>query len=204
MKPAFLVFALLFVGSLSYAQSDFAESAAPITNFDSFGPGLYRGARPSTVADMQYLQEIGVKSVIDLQGGDIGVPVIGEIFALSEPGESPKWIAYEKATLNSLGLGFVNLPLSSWQDVTRHEAALIRQALSLLANENNRPIFIHCEHGRDRTGLVVALYRVLYQGWTPTAAHQEMVSLGHSGIGEIITHEMDDFFWKAAREWHVQ
>ena len=34
---------------------------------------------------------------------------------------------------------------------------------------------MHCYHGADRTGLVVAMYRVIYQGWSFDAARSEMI-----------------------------
>lgn len=34
--------------------------------------------------------------------------------------------------------------------------------------------FVHCQHGQDRTGLVVAMWRVLKCGWTCGRAEDEM------------------------------
>lgn len=42
--------------------------------------------------------------------------------------------------------------------------------------------YIHCLHGEDRTGLVVALYRILVQGWTVKRAKQEMYDNGFHRI----------------------
>jgi protein tyrosine/serine phosphatase len=39
--------------------------------------------------------------------------------------------------------------------------------------------YVHCEHGQDRTGLVVAAYRVLHDGWTTDAARAEALSYGY-------------------------
>ena len=36
------------------------------------------------------------------------------------------------------------------------------------------PTLLHCQHGADRTGLITALYRILYQGWSKDAALDEM------------------------------
>ena len=54
----------------------------------------------------------------------------------------------------------------------------INQILSALADTNNFPIFIHCHHGQDRTGLIIGLYRVEAQGWAPAKAYQEMLVNG--------------------------
>ncbi|HUV86117.1 MAG TPA: hypothetical protein VMX79_03305, partial [bacterium] len=41
-----------------------------------------------------------------------------------------------------------------------------------------RPVFVHCHAGVDRTGFVVAAYRVKVEGWTPEKAYEEMARLG--------------------------
>jgi protein tyrosine/serine phosphatase len=41
-------------------------------------------------------------------------------------------------------------------------------------------VYVHCKNGRDRTSLVVALFRVLYQGWEPDEAwNYEVLAYGH-------------------------
>jgi protein tyrosine/serine phosphatase len=39
---------------------------------------------------------------------------------------------------------------------------------------------VHCWHGSDRTGSVVAAYRIVFEGWTTAAALDE---LRHGGFG---------------------
>jgi tyrosine-protein phosphatase SIW14 len=43
-----------------------------------------------------------------------------------------------------------------------------------------KPVLVHCWHGSDRTGSVVAAYRIVFQNWTPAAALDE---LRHGGFG---------------------
>lgn len=43
-----------------------------------------------------------------------------------------------------------------------------------------KPVVVHCWHGSDRTGSVVAAYRIVFQNWTPAAALDE---LRHGGFG---------------------
>ena len=50
--------------------------------------------------------------------------------------------------------------------------------VNLHLDEKNFPIFLHCAHGEDRTGLLMGLYRVEVQGWTPEKAYLEMLKLG--------------------------
>lgn len=43
-----------------------------------------------------------------------------------------------------------------------------------------KPVMVHCWHGSDRTGAVVAAYRIVFQDWTPATALDE---LRHGGFG---------------------
>ena len=47
-------------------------------------------------------------------------------------------------------------------------------------NSENHPIFVHCRHGADRTGMMSALYRIKHDGWSKQEAIDEMV---HGGLG---------------------
>lgn len=54
----------------------------------------------------------------------------------------------------------------------------IRLAVETLRNESLRPVYVHCLRGQDRTGLIVGLYRVLYERFTKDAAYEEMRKYG--------------------------
>lgn len=41
-----------------------------------------------------------------------------------------------------------------------------------------QPVLVHCQHGSDRTGTMVAIYRIAYEGWTKAQATDEMVNGG--------------------------
>lgn len=51
-------------------------------------------------------------------------------------------------------------------------------ALKIIKNSDG-PILIHCWHGSDRTGLLCATYRMVFQNWTKEAATDELVNGGY-------------------------
>jgi hypothetical protein len=62
----------------------------------------------------------------------------------------------------------------------------------LLTSAHLQPVYIHCELGRDRSGLIIGLYRVRYEGWSPCAAYAEMQQFG---FNERL-RGLDRYFWE--------
>jgi protein tyrosine/serine phosphatase len=55
-----------------------------------------------------------------------------------------------------------------------HDDAKIDGVLAAMARgSKNGAVMVHCALGRDRTGMVVAMHRVLNEGWTPQHAYDE-------------------------------
>ena len=208
-KDLALRIALLFAltsPALAIANSACAQTmssaedlaAKKITNFHKFGDGLYRGARPQGTNFMD-LKNLGIKTVINLQGGDIKDFYLGWLAGKLEPGENPENILFEKTSFEYLGINFINTPLAAIEPITKAEGEAIGLTLAKMNDPANQPIYIHCEHGKDRTGLVVALYRVFYQNWKKMDAWREMLSFGHL-TGIIATSDMDNFFFAATKD----
>lgn len=49
-----------------------------------------------------------------------------------------------------------------------------------IIKESTGPIVVHCWHGSDRTGLISAMYRIVFQGWSKVEAIRELM---HGGYG---------------------
>lgn len=112
---------------------------------------LCRGGQPRREGYAE-LKKLGIEIVVDFR---------------TENGE----IKNEQGHVESLGMRFVSLPWSSWHDPRRDE---IISFFSLLRENPGKKIFVHCEYGADRTGLMIALYRVVTEHWTPDQAVAEM------------------------------
>lgn len=170
-----------------------------IQNVRAVVPGkLYRGAMPDpdgiSMKGMMALSRAGFKLDIDLQGGDPSWIEAGESQdARDDEGLDGEWAQDQ---LKAEGINGTEVfqdqePLSSLLPVSKEEDERIDFILEEIANPENQPVFFHCRHGQDRTGLIAALYRVFYQGCTPQQAHDEMLADGHNKL----LFEMDSYFW---------
>ena len=138
--------------SLSPRPGDWATpvSDAGIENLYRVETDLFRSAVPTSTG-FQKLTHMGVKSVLDLRGGD---------------GDKTEMAG---------SLKLFHVPMSAWG---LHSDRVV-QALRIVADPQNRPLLIHCQHGADRTGAIVALYRVVVQGWSKERAIREMNEGGY-------------------------
>ena len=185
----------------SGAPIDEEELARFIGNFSQVSPGVYRGARPSPAA-MRILAVRGMRGDLSFQGGPVGNRALDWLIGAVDENEKLESVAKEGEIARGLGLAFFSAPLNSFFGVDENETRLIEAALVFMHDPAHQPVFVHCAHGNDRTGLVVALYRVRYEGWKPLAAHDEMVAKGHNGVdGLLWTSAMDRAFWALSEKY---
>lgn len=72
------------------------------------------------------------------------------------------------------GLSYTNIPINPF-NVKKSIMSIIQELFNITLKN---PTFVHCKYGQDRTGLVVALYRSLKQGWSTEKAIEEMKNNG--------------------------
>jgi tyrosine-protein phosphatase SIW14 len=68
---------------------------------------------------------------------------------------------------------------------TPADGETLKLIMWLMQQPESQPVFVHCAQGQDRTGFIVAAYRVKVQGWTVTQAWEEMQTYILSPVGEI-------------------
>ena len=126
-------------------------SSTNVTNLYRIEPDLYRGGQPAG-AGFRELAALGVKTVLDLKGGD-----------------------GDGAVARGTSLKLLHVPMTAFG--LRDDRVL--EALRILSDSSNRPLIVHCQHGSDRTGALMALYRVVVQGWSKDDAIREMDEGGY-------------------------
>lgn len=120
-------------------------------------PGIYRGGQPDA-AGVRWLRSIGVRTVVNLRHyhGD-----------------------REGERVRAAGMRYVRIPLESTDPPTETQ---VRAFLAVVNDPAARPVYVHCLHGVDRTGAMVAIYRMQAEGWSNADALAEMEHFGAHGI----------------------
>jgi uncharacterized protein (TIGR01244 family) len=144
-------------GYLSYAQKG-TNKETPVEdlpNFKQIDANLYRGGRP-TEAGIKELARKGIKTVINLRNN-------------KEDGTQ------EEVWAKAAGLKFYFVPLNIW---FRPKDAQIKKIMEIIDRKEDQPVYVHCNLGADRTGMVVAIYRISHNGWTAKQANAEAKETG--------------------------
>ncbi|NUP08121.1 MAG: protein-tyrosine-phosphatase [Polyangiaceae bacterium] len=132
-----------------------------LPNFAKVSDVLYRGAQP-TAEGFRTLKNMGVKTVVSL-----------------------RMLHSDRKMLEGTGLQYRRISAKAWHP----EDEDVARVLKIVEDPKNQPVFVHCEHGADRTGTVVAAYRMVEQGWTNEEAAAELQAFGYHPIwAEILTY----------------
>jgi protein tyrosine phosphatase (PTP) superfamily phosphohydrolase (DUF442 family) len=145
--------ALFAAAALAQEQAEARDKELP--NFHEVNARLFRGGQPKP-GGLKKLAARGVKTVINLRGDD-------------------KLMLDEEREAESLGMRYFNLPLPLGGRPSREQIA---RALALINAPENQPVFVHCRKGADRTGVVVAAYRITHDHWTGAEAQREADEYG--------------------------
>jgi tyrosine-protein phosphatase SIW14 len=131
-----------------------------VSNFGEVTPTLFRGAQPNRQG-FEALAKHGIDIVVDTRGNR---------------GNS------EGKEVRRLGMRYVAIP---WHCPFPRDEAFAR-FLKLLRENPAKKIFVHCRLGDDRTGMMIAAYRMAAEGWTADEAMHEMQAFGFSGAHHLI------------------
>ena len=126
-----------------------AAAAIAIDNFGQIDPTYYRGAQPNG-RDYANLAALGVKTIIDL----------------TKDGQPS-----EQSLAQAAGMHFFRIAMTTRIVPTADQIA---EFLRIVSDPANQPVYVHCQGGRHRTGVMTAIYRMTKDQWTPAQAFAEM------------------------------
>ena len=127
---------------------------------------LYRGGQPSKEG-MRELINRGVSIIVNLRSGNSDMRTIQKYF---------------KGRIKS-----IHVPIFPFRPTDKSVIKFLRIFTSI---EKKEAVYVHCFHGADRTGLMCAMYRIIFDGWNKQQAIDEMRKNGfhfwHRNIIEYI------------------
>lgn len=161
--PVTPLFALLL--ALAPVLPAQVPQVAGVGNFHRLNESVYRGAQPSAQG-FQSLAKLGIKTIIDLRGAG-------------------HRSAEERRVVESAGMKYINIPLSGHLAPSQDQ---VDKLLELLNDQSAGPVFVHCRRGADRTGTVIACYRIAHDRWQNQKALAEAKANGMSWTEIAMKH----------------
>jgi tyrosine-protein phosphatase SIW14 len=149
--------AIFAFSCLTVFAADNLPDLQGVHNFHQVNDHIYRGAQPTNPGFAE-LAKLGVKTVIDLrESGDRSVS--------------------EKKTVEAAGMHYLSFPLEGFG---APPAEVVTKLLALFEDAKAGPVFVHCRRGADRTGTVLAVYRMVHDHWENAKALAEAKAFGMS------------------------
>ncbi len=146
-------------------------------NFHIVDDDIWRSAQPS-IESIAVMKRHGLKTIINLRGSE----------------ENQLW---ESRICDSLGIQYFHISMDG-RDVP--DTADLNNILRIIENQQNQPVMYHCLGGKDRTGIVTAIYRLKNSDISFEEVHKEMLMYGYNE--EEFPHLTE--FAKTWREKYLQ
>jgi protein tyrosine phosphatase (PTP) superfamily phosphohydrolase (DUF442 family) len=121
-----------------------------VPNLYRISDELYRGDQPSPQG-MQNLKKLGLKTIINLRSFH------------SDRGE-----------IGGTELAYEHIYMKAWHPEEKEAVRFLK----IVTDPKRSPVLVHCQHGADRTGTMIAVYRIAVQGWSKAEAIREMTQGG--------------------------
>lgn len=133
-------------------KSEWATTAGSSPNLFRITPTFYRSAQ-LTAKDVAELKALGVKTVVGLRA-----------------------FHSDEAWLKQSGIKTTRVKIYTW---AISDTNVVTALKSIRVAEKDGPVLLHCWHGADRTGLIAAMYRIVYQDWSKEHALDELMNGGY-------------------------
>ena len=151
----FVIAFTLFAG-LAHAErpQNWAQplEVAGVPNLHQVDEHIYRSAQPKAPGLRKLEEQLGVRTVINLRNFNS-----------------------DKSEIRDTQLVLEEMNINTWDVRDEH----VVRVLKILRDRSRGPFLVHCQHGADRTGLMMAMYRMVEQGWSREDALREMTRGGY-------------------------
>lgn len=117
-----------------------------VPNLFQVSETLYRGGQPNAEG-YEELRKLGIKTVVNLRS-----------------------FGNDESLVKEAKLDYLRIDIDGWQP--SHDE--IVEFLRVVTDEDKTPVYVHCRHGADRTGVMTAAYRVVIESWDKKSAIEEM------------------------------
>ncbi len=174
---------MIFLSNLPVAFADPGNTCLPeavglevdgANNLYQVSDVLYRSAQPNSDG-FKGLAALGIKTVVNLRKTNS-----------------------DKDKLEDTSMTPVEIPMFAW-DIDDEE---VIEFLKITQNPEAAPILLHCRHGADRTGAMIAAYRVVVCNWSIDDAIEEMKygGFGFHSIWWTLPGEVEDLNFDHIRQ----
>ncbi len=165
------------------------EAEDYLVNFQVVSPVVMRGSQPDEES-LCLLKKAGVKMVVNLRHHSKNSSASQTGYSFFRRHTDDEEIDEEEEACQKIGLRFLNISLDgvnapSFQDIDRF--------VELFSDQENLPLYVHCLHGRERTGFMLAAYRVKIQLWTVEKAYQEMLQQGFDPLRTVLSDALFEY-----------
>ncbi len=125
-------------------------------NFHMVTPGIWRSAKLNPES-LKRMKTYGLKTIINLLSND----------------ECEPW---EDKVAKQMGIQVYHFPLLGSKVAP---SKTVDAVLSILEDPARQPVLVHCAAGKDRSGMIIAAYRIAHTDWSFRNIFQEMMMYGY-------------------------
>jgi protein tyrosine/serine phosphatase len=151
-KATQTVLSSLDTGEARVASERYDRLNPYFENFGVVNAGVYRSAQPDP-NELWRLKDAGFTAIVNFR-------------------ESEEDVSAEVEAAGELGLKHFSLP---WDGHDKEiDPALVSRFLEIIEDPANLPALVHCKRGAERTGTLIAVYRIEHDGWSAERAYEEM------------------------------
>ena len=145
-----------------------------LENFYKVSDQLYRGAQPEGEGFAE-LKKLGINTVVNL-----------------------RTFHSDRDDCEEAELNYVHITVQAWEKEDEEVADFLR----VVVDPKNQPVFVHCLHGSDRTGVMSAVYRIAIQGWSKEEAIREMTAdeFGFHGVWQNLIDYVEEIDIERVKE----